>query len=385
MEGGRLSCGVLWGRLGGRMTGWRIPHSFTRGWDNGGGWRKNELFFGRWKASLAGMNGTDPPDHLPAFRNYGEAVAMAKQSGDAFYVIAFLLEAWLGDASDAALAEYAERKGKDRRLQTGRAWESWQQLFGKAREDELPGILECIGRYSNCDAPESELVGRALHLMRLEDELGEPVSISARRKAAEEKSMDFKMCLKHLRYWFQRFAEWQEALAHWQAHWVAHMAPLALQASPERRELVQLGLIQRNFADLNPHDKDWWQFRHEELAAQHQGDKALGLIGKAQSNEKWGALKRTQVDELVIHWWPLLLRHGWTDRDVRLLLREVVDRPEEYPLQEDRELADYRQKALGLKKNNARQDKSAPDGRPRGWRVALAMVDRAGADSSESK
>lgn len=310
---------------------------------------------------------------------------MARQSGDGFYAIAFLLEAWQGDASSAALEEYAERKGKDRRLQSGRAWESWQELFGKASEEEWPGILESIGRYSNCDAPESEQVRKALHLMCLEDELGEPVSISARRKAAEEKKMDYKVSLKHLRYWFQRFAEWQEALAHWQAHWMAHVAPLTLQASPERRELAQLGFIQRNFANLNPHDKNWWQFRHEELAAQFQGDKALGLIGKAQSNEKWGALKRTQVDELVIHWWPLLLRHGWTDRDMRLLLIQAVDRPEEYPLREDRELADYRQKALGLKKNNARQDKSSPDGRPKGWRVALAMVDRARVDSSESK
>lgn len=368
------------------MMGDSLPRILTRGWDNGGGTgEKNELFFGCGQASLSGMESSGPLEQLPPFRNYEEALAMAKQSGDGFYAIAFHLEAWLGDVSGTALEEYAGRKGKDRRLQTGRAWQSWQKLLDKVREEKWPGILECIGRYSNCDAPESEQVRRALHLMRLEDELGEPVSISARMKAAEEKKMDFTMSLKHLRYWFQRFAEWQEALAHWQAHWMAHVAPLTLQATPARRELAQLGFIQRNFANLNPHDKGWWQSRHQELAAQFQGDKALGLIGKAQSNEKWGALKRPQLDELVIHWWPLLLRHGWTDRDMRLLLREVLDRPEEYPLLEDRELADYRQKALGLKKNNARQDKSAPDGRPRGWRVALAMVDRAWADSSESK
>jgi hypothetical protein len=157
---------------------------------------------------------------------------------------------------------------------------------------------------------------------------------------------------------------------------MAAVAPMTLQPDEEQRELVHMGIIQRQFGSLNQHGKDWWQFRHQSLAEKLQGKKDLGLIGKAQSNDKWRVHKRPQVDELTIHWWPLLKRHHWTDRDMRLLIRHVVDESDQYPLKEDKEFADYRQKILGLKKDRSKQDKSAPDGKPTGWKVALAMVNR---------
>ena len=156
-----------------------------------------------------------------------------------------------------------------------------------------------------------------------------------------------------------------------------------MQPSQEKRELYQLGLIQRNHANLDVNGKAWWQFRHGDMANRFSGKAVLGLIGQAQSNEKWGSLRRPQVDQLTIHWWPLLKRYHWTDRDMRLLIRQVVDCPDEYPLNEDKEFADYRQKALGLKKTNSSQDKSSPDGHPTGWKVALAMVRGLADESSE--
>ena len=110
------------------------------------------------------------------------------------------------------------------------------------------------------------------------------------------------------------------------------------------------------------------------MASKFHGKAELGLVGQAQANEKWGELKRPMVDQLTIHWWPLLKRYHWTDRDMRLLVRQVVDEPDSYPLKEDKEFADYRQKVLGLKKEKARLDKSSPDGCPIGCKVAWAMV-----------
>ncbi len=59
---------------------------------------------------------------------------------------------------------------------------------------------------------------------------------------------------------------------------------------------------------------------------------------------------------------------------MRGLLRRVLPHPDAYPLREDKEFADYRKKALGLIKGNLERDKSAPDGKPTGWRAALAMI-----------
>ncbi|MDP1591083.1 MAG: hypothetical protein Q8M07_25235 [Prosthecobacter sp.] len=316
------------------------------------------------------------PEHFPAFKNWDECLIHARDRQDDFFPVAFLIEAWVGDVNCVALEHYAENKIGHRQLQTGTAWESWKRFFGSAKPDEWPHMLQCFGRFSRCDTPESEVLAKLNYLMALEDQHGAPVSRAARLSKMPVTITDPDEMLRKMRYWFQRLSEWLEAMAHWQAHMMATLAPKALQPTHEQRELFQVGLIQRNYASLNQHGKDWWQFRHQSLSEQFQGSKELGLIGKAQSNEKWGNPKRPQIDELTIHWWPLLVRHHWTDRDMRLLMRGVVDQPDQYPLKEDKEFADYRQKILGLKKDRSKQDKSAPDGKPTGWKVALAMVNR---------
>lgn len=313
-------------------------------------------------------------EHLPAFKSWEECEAHTKATGDDFYLIAFLIEAWMGDVSHATFQCFSKNKSGRRILQTGVAWESWRRIFGKARPDEWPDILTALSRYSRCDAPESEHIAHMLALVALEDQHGEPVSPSARLAFKQDPAPAFDEACRKMRYLFQRMSEWLEAITHWKTHLSVAIAPKLLQDSPEKRELYQLGLIQRNYANLDAAGKAWWHFRHGDTATQYAAKPELGLIGQAQSNEKWGALKRPQVDELAIHWWPLLKRHHWTDRDMRLLIQKVVDQPEQYPLVEDKEFADYRQKVLGLKKSNAIRDKSAPDGRPVGWKVAMAMV-----------
>ena len=315
-------------------------------------------------------------EHFPAFKSWDECLAFAEEQEDDFYPVAFMLEAWVGDVNAAALEHYAENKIGHRHLQTGTAWESWKRLFGKARPDEWPQMLQCLSRFSRCDTPESALLAQMLCFLAWEDQHGVPVSLSARLANEPASAFNLEGMLGKMRYTFQRLSEWLEAMAHFQAHLMATLAPKALQPTHEKRELFQVGLIQRNYARLNQHGKDWWQFRHQSLSEQFQGSKELGLIGKAQSNENWGTPKRPQVDELAIHWWPLLKRHHWTDRDMRLLIRRVVEEPDQYPLREDKEFADYRHKILGLKKTSSKQDKSTSDNQPTGWKVALTMVNR---------
>lgn len=322
-------------------------------------------------------------EHLPAFTSWEECQAYSKAKDDPFYLIAFMIEAWVGDVTQSTIKHYAENKSGKRHLQTGIAWESWRRVFGTVKPEEWPGVLTALLRFSNCDAPESDYIKHIMNVVALEDHYGEPVSISAYIATGTVQALTLDELFRKMRYLFQRMAEWLEAVIHWNTHLTAAIAPKVLQSSQEKRELYQLGLLQRNHANLGVNGKAWWQFRHGDMANRFSGKPELGLIGQAQANEKWGSLKRPQVDQLTIHWWPLLKRYHWTDRDMRLLIRQVVDRPDEYPLNEDKEFADYRQKALGLKKAKSNQDKSSPDGHPRGWKVAMAMVGRLENESSE--
>ena len=213
-----------------------------------------------------------------------------------------------------------------------------------------------------------------LALGDLEDRHAQPVKFSTWIERLQGETMSFDKTVGLMRSMFERFAQWLEAVVHWDVHWMAAVAPISFGPTEEKRELANIGIMQANYAGLESHSREWWKFRHEELSKQFHGKAEWRLVGKAQSFERWGALKYPEVDELTILWWPLLTRYRWTDRDLRGLLCRVVAHPRAYPLREDKEFADYRQKALGLIKGNTRRDKSDRDGKPEGWRAALAMV-----------
>lgn len=313
-------------------------------------------------------------EKLPAFKTGEECIAYCKEKGDNFYLTAFMLEAWIGITICKTVEQYAEHKSGDRRLQTGRGWEAWQSVFGEAAPQEWSHIFEAMARYISCDTNEAEIVSRMINCIALEDKHAEPVLFQTHLAQWKRKLPPLAVSTSKARYVFQRMSEWLEAILHWRAHWMSTRAPITNQPTEERRELAQLGIMQSGFAGLSEHSKEWWKFRHEELAKQFHGKSDWLLVGKAQSFEKWGELRQPAVDELTIHWWPLLTRYRWTDRDMRRLLRRVVPHPDSYPLREDKEFADYRNKALGLIKSKEERDKSAPDGKPTGWRVALAMI-----------
>ena len=315
---------------------------------------------------------------FPLFKTFEECLEYSHAKQDRFYVTAFMIEAWIGQIICLTVSEYAELKSGNPHLQTGIGWDAWELVFGQAKVPEWIPILEDLTRFAQCDTRESDYLLRVFGFMAAEDKEAEPVSpwkMVERAKGAEVAVADQ---IKQMRFLFRRMSQWMEALIHWKTHLMYAVAPIVFQATEEKRQLASIGMTQRGYASLSKHGKEWWHFRHEELARQFGKTPDWGIVGKVQSNEKWGSLKHPGVDELTIHWWPLLLRYKWTDRDMKEMLRRVLPERDLYPLGEDKEFADYRKKALGLVKGKgaSERDKSAPDGRPAGWRAALSMIDR---------
>lgn len=325
----------------------------------------------------ADFNSISPDkEKLPAWKNMDECRAYCEEKGDNFYLTAFLFEVWSGIIITKIVEQYATIKSGRRHLQTGIGWEAWKAVFGHATPDDWPHILESFERFTRCDTPEGEMIGKVCALMAMEDQYAEPVSVSSFSARVPSGEATFASLLECMQYYFQRMAEWMEALLHWDTHQMAAVAPITFGSTEAQRELANIGLMQAGFAGLSEHGKEWWQFRHEALAKEFAGQRDWRLVGKAQSLEKFGELRQPAVDELTVHWWPLLTRYHWTDRDMRRLLKRVVPHPDAYPLREDKEFADYRKKALGLLKAKTRRDKSSQDGKPTGWRMAMAMVGR---------
>ena len=70
------------------------------------------------------------PLPLPFMPTGEDAFALSKEHNDLFYIVAFMLQYWLGDLLQRSAAEYAEKKNpRDRMLQTGKAWRTLTELF----------------------------------------------------------------------------------------------------------------------------------------------------------------------------------------------------------------------------------------------------------------
>lgn len=283
-----------------------------------------------------------------------------------------MIEAWIGAIIVKVVEQYAENKSGKRHLQTGVGWEAWRETFRNVTVPDWPHLLSSLARFSDYSDTQPEMVAKMLSYVAMEDKYGEQVSLPPITPKIE---ITLEYLIERMHLMQRRMAEWMEALVHWNVHWMATTVPLAFGQTEEERELVSIGLIQAGFSGMSEQSKEWWRFRHDELARQFAGRPEWRLVGQAQSLDKFGALRRPVVDELTVHWWPLLTRYRWTDHDLRCLIRKVAPQPDVYPLCEDKEFADYR-KVLGLIKGKKDRDKSSPDGKPPGWRVALAMIDR---------
>lgn len=310
-------------------------------------------------------------EQLPAWKDFDECRAYAHEKNDNFYVTAFMLECWIGVIIRRVVCEFAKEKNpKKRSFQNGGAWESWNEIFGKAQPSEWPDLLGHIIRYSQTESGGmSKYLQTALHLLYIEDKHGTPVA--PHMLFPDPSKVSPAKAAAAIQYMFRRLSDWMDAVVHWKARVMYALCPKSMAGDELHNELYSVGLMQARFARLSEHSKEWWRFRHDSLASEAPPEK-WRIVGVAQSNQKFGELRHPEVDGAIIHCWPLFIRHSWTDEDLRNVLKLLVKRSDLYPLRDERELSDYRA-TLGLRKQDSKRCKSNPEGKPEGWKVALAM------------
>jgi hypothetical protein len=308
-------------------------------------------------------------EELPAWKSFEDCKAYAEEKGDSFYITAFMLECWIGDVQTKAIEQFSKKaKPAERAFQSGGAWESWNDVFGHAKPEEWPYLLDCIGRYSQCVSNEMpRILHSALNLLAIEDKHGEPI-LPRFPNPAKVKP---EIYIEAMRLMFRRLSEWLDSVICWDTRLHHAIVPKAFTGNETHIELYAIGLMQAGFSHLGKHGKDWWSFRHDDLSSKVSLDE-WRTVGEAQSNRKFGELKHPEVDEAIIHCWPLVKRHAWTDEDLRVILCQLVKHPKSYPLRDEREFSDYRGK-IGLKRPKGIRCKSHPQGKPDGWKVAFAM------------
>jgi len=298
-----------------------------------------------------------------------DAVALCAKSQDNFYVTAFMIEVWLGQVVLEAAAEYAGKKAaKDRAMQTGQAWRGFLNVFGHAKGAEFHHILQCLYRFAEYDDVQARILLRSITPLSYEhdcsgDYVG-PKSMAVLKRPAD--------AVKLARRSVKRWCDWIDAMFHYQTHAGWHLQPVIFDPDPEKLELAVLGLNQRNFAGLNDFSKTWWQWHHGEAAERFRESPKWPTLGKAMASESERIWNYPDLDAVIISLWPLLKLHNWTYRDLLALVRKILPAPRRYPLESEPVLATYCQNVLGLRKSGP-QGRSSPDGKPRGWEVALKL------------
>jgi hypothetical protein len=96
------------------------------------------------------------------------------------------------------------------------------------------------------------------------------------------------------------------------------------------------------------------------------------MLGEAMASEEERIWNYRELDIVIISLWPLLKLHNWTYRDLLAVMTLILPAPHRYPLEREQELAAYCQNVLGLRKSGV-TGRSSPDGKPRGWEVALKL------------
>src|SRR5258707_13799856 len=100
--------------------------------------------------------------NLPIIKSPEEALRLAAEHGDSFYVSAFRLQHWLSELSIRAVTDYTEITDPNYRpMQTGQAWAAFLALF-PVTDDECSELVSTLMRFSECQNPLSHLLLSAL-------------------------------------------------------------------------------------------------------------------------------------------------------------------------------------------------------------------------------
>jgi hypothetical protein len=306
---------------------------------------------------------------LPFMTSIADAQAICEQENDPFYLDAFMIEAWLGQAVLEAASEYARTKcARNRNMQTGQAWRAFLPLFGHAQDAEFPHVLQSLFRFAEYEDAQAHLLGRAFIPLAFEQERFSdffgPQAVGNPPPPAE--------MVRLARRSVERWCDWIDALVHFQTHAGWHRQPAKFDPDAEKRELAALGINQRNYASMNDFEKNWWQWHHGEAAERFKNSPKWATLGKAMAAGNEKVWNYPELDRALITNWPLLKKHNWTYRDLLAVLKMIFPPPHRYPLASEPELAAYCQNVLGLRKSGPK-GRSRPDGKPPGWEVGLKL------------
>lgn len=314
---------------------------------------------------------------LPFMKSIEDAAAVCEKEKDPFFLDAFMFEAWMGEVVLDGATEYAEKKNaKDRTMQTGQAWRAFLKIFGHVQDEHFHHVFEHFYRFAAYDDVQAAKLLRAIIALSYEHEYyGDYVGPKTMDLAKQPKEG-----IRLMQRSVERCCEWIDALLHFETHAVWHMEPAMLDPDPEKRELAALGIGQRNFADKDDFGKLWWEWHHGEAATRYRDSPKWQMVGKAMAEQKERTWMYRELDIVVISLWPLVKLHNWTYRDLQTVARMILPPPHRYPLESEQELATYCQNVLGLRKSGLK-GRSNPEGKPRGWEVALKLCPRS-AESS---
>jgi hypothetical protein len=306
-----------------------------------------------------------------------DALGLCEKEQDNFYLDAFMIECWLGDAVLRVYEEYAgKKKAQHRQLQTGQTWRAFMAVFGHAKANEFNHVYLSLLRFAEYDDVESEMLRRTIVPLSFEhqcfSDYVRPNNLDIANRPVEAAAM--------LRRTLERWCEWLDALIHFRAHATWHLVPLQFDPDPEKRELAALGINQRFFGDMNEFSRKWWEWHHGQAAERFKNSPKWQTVGKAMSAQTDRVWNYPQLDEVLIWLWPLLKRNNWTYRDLMNVTRQIVSRPNAYPCQREQDFAAYCTNVLGLRKTGP--GKTAKDGRPVGYEVALRLCERKPTPSS---
>ena len=250
--------------------------------------------------------------NLPPMTTFEDAFAVSNQHQDGFYLTAFVLEGWLGQLLEQAVAQYAERPPTDRFLQTGHARVSFDKLFGHAPNGDLPAILDQLWRFSRYDGESlPRILGKAHTPLSIEhDQTGEFVNIAARFRPRGS-STSSTLSATAIRSTIHRWCDWVDAVVHWQVHEHSHLSPLSFDPDPQKRQLADFG-------------------------------QALTFSAPAPS---W---PNRDLERAAISIWPLVERYCWSTADFLSIVRSLLPAPHPAACHSPRSLLDWCS-ALGLR------------------------------------
>lgn len=309
---------------------------------------------------------------LPFMKSIADAEALVEKERDPFYLDAFMIEGWLGHIILEAAAEYAEKKhAKERVMQNGQAWRGFLALFGHAQDNEFHHIYQSLLRFSQYDDCQSEMLIRTIVPLSFEHEcFGDyvgPKTMTSKLVRAEVVAL--------LKRSVERWCEWIDSCIHFQTHASWHLMPEQFDQDVEKRELAALGVNQRLLGGMSEFGKAWWEWHHGEAAVRYKDSPKWRTVGKAMAAEGERHWNYPDLDNAVISIWPLVKKHNWTYRDLMEFLTCQKLHSKAYPCEREQDLAAYCSNVLGLRKSG--QGKSAADGRPAGYEVAVRLFEMA--------